>query len=183
MGWTAPFTAVTGNTFTAAQWNTHARDNLNHLLWQRNLSVADQSKTSDTALADATNLGFAVLANEEWHAEWTLFYTGTLGDLKLAITVPASATGIWGVHGLVDSAIASAADLQAGAVNAFGDANTKLLGDGNNSATYVMAVVRATVFVAGTAGTVQLRFAQQTSSATATTLRAGSCVIAHRLSQ
>ena len=29
MAWTAPFTAVTGNVFTAAQWNQYARDNLN----------------------------------------------------------------------------------------------------------------------------------------------------------
>lgn len=28
MAWSSPFTAVTGNVFTAAQWNTNARDNL-----------------------------------------------------------------------------------------------------------------------------------------------------------
>lgn len=28
MAWSAPFTAVTGNVFTAAQWNQYARDNL-----------------------------------------------------------------------------------------------------------------------------------------------------------
>lgn len=28
MAWTAPFTAVTGNVFTAAQWNQYGRDNL-----------------------------------------------------------------------------------------------------------------------------------------------------------
>ena len=28
MAWTAPMTAVAGNTLTAAQWNTHVRDNL-----------------------------------------------------------------------------------------------------------------------------------------------------------
>jgi len=29
MAWSSPFTAVSGNVFTAAQWNTNARDNLN----------------------------------------------------------------------------------------------------------------------------------------------------------
>lgn len=29
MAWSSPFTAVTGNVFTAAQWNEDARDNLN----------------------------------------------------------------------------------------------------------------------------------------------------------
>jgi len=29
MAWSAPFTAVTGNVWTAAQWNQYARDNLN----------------------------------------------------------------------------------------------------------------------------------------------------------
>lgn len=29
MTWTAPMTAVSGTVFTAAQWNTHVRDNLN----------------------------------------------------------------------------------------------------------------------------------------------------------
>lgn len=29
MAWSAPFTAVTGNVFTAAQWNQYGRDNLN----------------------------------------------------------------------------------------------------------------------------------------------------------
>jgi len=28
MAWSSPFTAVSGNVFTAAQWNTNARDNL-----------------------------------------------------------------------------------------------------------------------------------------------------------
>ena len=28
MAWSSPFTAVTGNVFTAAQWNQYARDNL-----------------------------------------------------------------------------------------------------------------------------------------------------------
>jgi hypothetical protein len=176
-------TAVTGNTFTAAQFNTHVRDNLNELRWDSNHSTGDQSKTTDTALSDATNLGLSVGANEEWQLEWSLYASGGGGDFKFAITVPASTTGYWGIHGLVTSATGSSSDLQAGGLNVFGDANTLAVGDAASSGTIILIIVKAVVFVSSTAGTVQLRFAQNSSVGTASSLRAGSNVIGHRLSQ
>jgi hypothetical protein len=59
MAWTAPFTAVTGNTILASQWNTSGRDNLN-AIWvytnQGDISYAT-SGTSLARLAIGANKG------------------------------------------------------------------------------------------------------------------------------
>jgi hypothetical protein len=48
MAWTAPFTAVAGSVFTAAQWNTFIRDNLAETMPARATSAGSWFAVSDT---------------------------------------------------------------------------------------------------------------------------------------
>ena len=180
MAWTDPNTAVAGQPFTAAEYNLYVRDNLNYLRVQRAFKTADESVTSSTALQSDDDLFLAVAANEEWFCDFTLFVEGsTSGDIKLALNIPTSATGVWGVHGLESTDVANPGSIDVAASVTLSDASTIAL---FTAATPTLVILRATVFVAGTAGTIQLRWAQNGSNPTPTTIRAGSNVIGHRLS-
>jgi hypothetical protein len=54
MAWTAPMTAIPGDVFTAAQFNTHVRDNLNYLKTQTDTNASDIS-TGNTNITNLTN--------------------------------------------------------------------------------------------------------------------------------
>jgi hypothetical protein len=82
MAWTTPMTAVANSVWTAAQWNTHVRDNLletmpgkattagrwfcstgSHAIAERvitNATVATSQTTTSTAYADLTTVGPSV---------------------------------------------------------------------------------------------------------------------------
>lgn len=54
MVWTAPMTAIPGDVFTAAQFNTHVRDNLNYLKTQTDTNASNIS-TGNTNITNLTN--------------------------------------------------------------------------------------------------------------------------------
>lgn len=143
-------------------------------------AAADQSLTTTTALTDATDLKFTIGANEEWSAEFVLDIGAALATtgIKVAVNAPVGAT------------INVMASLSP---NAFGAAN-----DGNKRTTTIATAIdftaagqvgvgnaglRVSLWVLNgtTAGTMQLQFAQSTSSGTALTLRKGSHVFASRI--
>lgn len=121
-------------------------------------ATADTSVVSSVTLVNATGLVAAVEADA--HYWWRLllhFDSGTTPDCKLAWTVPTGADGRWGVTG------------QSVAVTDYGDAATIFL-DGANS----IATLEGWLDTSSTAGNLQLRCAQNTSSGTALNIRAGS---------
>lgn len=58
MVWTAPMTAIPGDVFTAAQFNTHLRDNLNYLKTQ-----TDTNASSIVSLTSSVNTGATNITN------------------------------------------------------------------------------------------------------------------------
>jgi hypothetical protein len=175
MAWTAPKNWSAGETLTAANFNQQIRDNLlatpPHLIARK---TSDQSKTSDTTLANVTSMALTVAANEIWQVLFSVIYTAsTAGDLKLAFTFPAG--GANGVSAMwmsnVPSAVVLTIDTSGTGVGLQG------LGSG-----FTLACPIAVIYTnAGTAGDLQLQFAQQTSDGTATTIKANSTVWAMKL--
>jgi hypothetical protein len=177
MAWTNPKTWQTGfaNRATAADFNTHLRDNLLFLYRPPIRKTADQSVTSSTALVSDTHLLMAMAVSEVYEFEFIIFFTAaTAGDIKLALNVPAGATGSWGAIGPDTTTPTNYKSFQAAA---FGDATTVTFG-GNaaNEALFISGVV----IQSSTAGNLQLRWAQSTSSGTATTILTNSVLKAVR---
>ena|SRR3990167_483290 len=167
MAWTAPRTWVTGEVVTAAIMNAHVRDNLIEL-GPRVIKSADESVTSSTTLQNDDHLVLAVDVNSRYILILDILWVGaTAGDLKYAFTVPASAT-IFGFDS--EQAGGVAVDLT-GAI---------AVESGHGTAVQALRIV-AVADIAGTSGNVQFQFAQNTSDATATTVKQGSRLMAHKV--
>jgi hypothetical protein len=138
--------------------------------------TSTQSVTSSTTLVNDNALFVTVAANAVYRGELVLIYDGdTAGDLKAAWTVPASATiSTAFATGLSGSAAAATDDLVTGASNTpqFG-----ALGSGTNCAALYIFILTTS----GTSGTLQFQWAQNTSSATATRVFAGSHLVLQRI--
>lgn len=148
---------------------------------QRIRKTADESVTSSTVLQSDDALNPAIAASEVLAIEWTLFYDGDVaGDLKIAVNVPAGATGFLGVTGLDSGALSIIGSVNSGTTTDLTDTGTLVLGT-VGTGTYALATVKAYIANSTTPGTVTLRWAQNTSSLTATRIKAGSFLIAHRL--
>lgn len=126
------------------------------------------SITSSTTLTDDPDLQFTVPgAGTYLFNGWLNYNGGAIGtsDLKLTIAYTGTTSfNVWGVHG-----ISTAATNQLGAAgNAFGSSSAI----GTSGGAAFTAYVSGSAFVL-TAGTLKLQWAQNTSNATATTLRQG----------
>lgn len=128
--------------------------------------VSDQSVTSSTTLVNDTVITWPVDAFGQYIFDLYLAYTGsTTGNLSIGFGVPTGATMSWCADGL-DTGLAykNVANLTAVSVSAYGCASIS---------------AARTVHVSGflsvdvTAGTFVLKWAQNTSNATSTVMRAG----------
>jgi parallel beta-helix repeat protein len=140
--------------------------------------TSDQSVTSSTALVDDADLQFAVAAGEVWELSGTLFVDGSqAGDFGVRITTPASPTGYWRSTGPNGSASSTTATSILPTAQLFNTTPTVgMLGAG------VIVPVQITgLLVNTTAGTVKIQWAQGTSDATATIVKAGSYLRAKRV--
>ena len=140
--------------------------------------TADESVTSSTTLQDDDHLKFALAANEVWVFEAFLVIEGaTSGDFKFTFTVPASGAALFNALVLLEAAsdnqdLALATPTVAASVIVCG-----ALGAG----TKIGLHVRGTVVNAGNAGDLQLQWAQQGSSGTATKVLTNSWLTGHRV--
>jgi hypothetical protein len=156
----------------------HIRDNFlavgPHLIARK---ASDQSVTSSIALVDCTTMTLAVAANEVWQFVFNVIYTGaTTGDIRLAFTFPASgridANAVWaGAGGTVQMNEWSGTTTPTTAVQLNAPGTT----------THYFLPITGLFTNAGTAGNLQLQFAQGTSDATATTVFTHSTVWAVKL--
>lgn len=153
----------------------HASD-LNNNLPRIARCTATVSATSDTTLDNVTGMVLSLEANAVYALDAYIAYTaGETGDLKVAWTVPSGTTGHWAVWGLgVGATGSTVGDANGARPDGFGDANFLSVGGANTDGGRVACHPRGYVVVAGTAGNLQLRFAQNTSNGTATTVVAGS---------
>jgi len=172
MAWTNPKTWSVGETLTAANFNTHIRDNL-LMVPHWYIKTADQNVASSTALVDDTHLQFAIGANEAWyfqlHLAWTMNATGAW---KVAFNSPSGSAGWWGTPGKNNSPNISPF-VQYTAT--FVDGETT---NGNQIATTEYLGLMGYVLNSSSAGTFKLRWAQAASNATNTTLKRGSYMLA-----
>lgn len=141
--------------------------------------TAAESVTSSIAVQDDDHLTLAVAANEVWEIQLVLvFETGAAaGDAKTNVSIPAGASIKGMATGLTEPATGTS-NVQLLAVTSGGDEFVW----GTSPSFYSVVKYQATVVVGATAGNVKLRWAQGTSSATATVLSANSYLIARKVS-
>ena len=174
MAWTAPRTWTDGELVTKAIMDPHVRDNFlatgPHLIARK---TSDQAVTSSTVLVDCTSMVLPLLANEVWYYKFFIIYgAGTVGDMKLGWTFPAAG----------DLQMSGPAASDAGGTLAYYVFSTTTSPTtarsfiGNGTASYVTLPFEG-VFVNGAnAGNLTFQFAQNTSDATSTTVKAQSTV-------
>jgi len=120
------------------------------------------------------HLFFAVAASEIWVFDFTLFIVSAAApDIRIALDVPAGATLKWAIiHEMDNNEVATLS------VVTTGDDTSRIYGA---TASQTMIVVRGIIVNGGTAGNVQLRWAQGTSAGTGTTVKENSFLMAHKL--
>lgn len=140
---------------------------------------SDTARTSTTTLAADPHIVVPVSASATYlldgYIEFDGIFGGT-GDIKFDWTIPAGATLRWGPLGN-----ASGDTTQKYAANSAANSSVLTAGTYGTGGTRSAASPRGYVTVGGTAGNLQLRWAQNTSSATATTVYAGSWIRLQRI--
>jgi len=175
MAWTTPRTWTDGELVTKAIMDPHVRDNFNatwHLIARK---TADQSVTSSVVLVDDTHLQLTVLANEVWAFQLRLLMNAAAaGDFRWTYSFP---SGTVYEHWVGTNGAGTFIDV----------ANSHTVTDDNTqnmnglAAVNQMASIDGTYVVGGTGGTLKLRWCQQTSSGTATTLVTNSIMMGMKL--
>ena len=125
----------------------------------------DETKTTDTVLTDDTEIK-GQLSKKNHAYSFTLlvfFQSGTVPDLKYSIAIP-SGTAIMNTNVWQPDAVSDTTDATATTVQATGD---------NPAALQITGVI----ITGDTIGEVNFQWAQNTSSATATTIKAGTNLI------
>lgn len=135
---------------------------------------ADTPRSNTTTVAADPDLQFTVVSGGIYHIFGWVTATGaaiSAGDLKATVVGPTSSTGIWTMTGY----LTSGTTFNLNATRNLASTNAV----GVNGATFSSAFVFASV-TAGSAGSIQFQWAQNSSNATATTLKAGSWLLALR---
>lgn len=136
--------------------------------------TGDQTSTTayTTSYVNATGMSFAAEITSRYLAELFLYYNAPAArDIIVAWTVPTGATAQWGAAG-VESGAASGG---VGQMNGQSVAVTGVHAFAGSDSIDMFAAPVASFLIGGTAGTVQLKFAQFSAGGT-TTLRAGSAM-------
>lgn len=133
--------------------------------------TSDTTRTSTTTVADDPQLTFTAEANSTYFIQTWLIYSGSnAGDFKYSWTVPAGTSGIrWSLGESVGATDYASTTMrtsahQPGTDVAFGCHTTGLFNGALDTAVFTTS---------STAGPITLRFAQNSSSTDATTLRSG----------
>lgn len=131
---------------------------------------SDQTVTSSTTLVNDTQLKFAVAASETFIFQAWLYTFAADGtpDIKVTFTGPAGSTVFWSSSQVIFNAAAATTLTVVAAGAATGD----LFVDANFRAIQLYG----TILNGGTAGDLQFQFAQNTSSANGTSVKAGSSI-------
>ena len=135
---------------------------------------SDQSVTNSTTYVNATNLTFAVVANGYYVIEWFLRFTSSAGQVKTIGTFPAS-------DAILLSQVLSASSPSFPSNIGSGGFNVSQGFLGSSGADNLMTLGRGSLVVRSNGGNFNVQFAQSTSSANPTTLKAGSWIKYTRL--
>lgn len=181
MAWTAPSTWVAAAVVTAAQLNQQLRDNLLALVDRVQVvrATTDQSITSSAVLTNDTALSFAAVAGQTYEFDIALIFSSSSSaiDAKVGFSFPAGTLSFMAFA--MDPTVASG---QVGSglwvASSSATSGTTALSVGVASAD-TPVLVRGS-FQCTTTGTVQMMWAQNTSTATAMLRKTGSVLRAHR---
>lgn len=145
--------------------------------------ATDVTVNASTTFADITGLSQAVGAGQTWQFDAVLHVSSnTTADVKVQVTKPTGATFIGTARGPQTTA-SDDSSLHQAAINAanpsvsFGGIDTS----GTNTGTLTAIQFTFRAVVGGTAGNIKLQFAQNTSDASNTIVKAGSFVTAARV--
>ncbi|MFF1684600.1 hypothetical protein [Streptomyces sp. NPDC058254] len=133
--------------------------------------TADETVTNSITVQDDDQLTVAVAANSVYTVESFLIYDGdTTGDFRLTFTGPSGAAMDWTPNGASASQSAGTGSIKLERQPLGVESTLGASGAGAKA----VAMPRGLLSTGGTAGTLTLRWAQATSSATATTVFANS---------
>jgi hypothetical protein len=136
----------------------------------------DESVTSSTAVQDDDHLTLTVAADAVYALDTFLDVEGDVdGDFKLTFTGPSGATGSWTPDGISNGNANNIGQIKRGRVALGTDDSVGVTGDGT------IVTPRGQITTSSTAGSLTLRWAQNGSDETATTLKAGSWLRLHRM--
>ncbi|GAA3267780.1 hypothetical protein GCM10010493_49980 [Streptomyces lavendulae subsp. grasserius] len=145
-------------------------------LTQTVVKSVDESRTSTTTVADDGHLYASLEANSVYRFSSTLLFDGPeAADATITFTVPSGATGGWTpLAGTLGTTVPDGSAQLKVAARQYGSNSD--IGVMASSATLagIMAMPRGIITTSATAGLLRLRWAQQTSNASAVTLKAGS---------
>ena len=137
------------------------------------IKAADETVNNSATLQNDDDLVFAVAANEEWVIELLiLFGYDPSGDLKWKFSVPAGC----GIDGIYFDGLTGSGTLG----QFFVESDTEIFNAASGSSGQLF--IRALVRVGGTAGNVQLQWAQNSAHASNLTFKKASTLLARRIS-
>jgi len=180
MVWTEPPRDWTDGEFVIeTMMDTHVRDQFKATWHEIKKKASTQSVTSSTTLVDCTDMAITVAASEVWAFQFRVIHDGaSAGDLKTAFTFPASgdlqAMGI-GMN------TTDATALVVGRYSTTTSPTASVTYGCNAANDWQMLSVEGVFINSTTPGTLQFQFAQVTSNATATRVKANSQVLGMKL--
>jgi hypothetical protein len=133
---------------------------------------ADRTVTSSTTLTAATGLVAALDADTRYAL--TGYIAAEAGDLKVAFAAPTGTTGHWTLYAQDTAATGGTGSIVAKRATAFGTGTTQTAAGDNTGPGPMACLPRGYIVTDVTAGSLQVYFAQNSSSATSTILKAGS---------
>lgn len=184
MAWTAPRTWVSSEVVTAAQMNAHIRDNLNAINGFVR-KTADESVTSSTTLQNDDHLLYTIDATGTYLFDAWLFANSAAdnaGDIKYGFSFP-TGTVIFGGVGLVDTVTtgSSGSDQAIAFTTPTSGSSAISYATSNLSAGFATMVYVHGILIATATGTLRLVWAQNSSNASATTLKSGSHMLVRQV--
>ena len=144
--------------------------------------TGDESVTSSAVLQDDNHLAVAVVATGIYVVELVGYCqsaANAAGDIAFGFGFPSGAMDLGGLGPHNSLASGSQSDVESFARLAQASVTATLPYGCSTSVT--TAFIRALLAVGVTGGTLQLKWAQQASNASATTLKAGSHLVIHRI--
>lgn len=135
--------------------------------------------TASTTFQDDDELALPGEANGVYEFDLFLLHSaGTTGKIKVRFTAPSGASVNWGVHG-AQNAQTSSTSVEITSMPSRLLSDSQELGGGNLAGT--TAFIKGVLTMGGTAGNLVLQWAQITSDAAATQVRAGSTLRMKRI--
>ena len=152
---------------------------LESMIYDEVAKSTTESVTNSTTYQDDNELFLPAVANATYRFDLLLLHSSSnAGRFKMQLTAPAGSTVAWGVIGVASSVTSS---------NPVTDVSmpsrtlTDILGLGGGNLTGTTALVHGVLTTSSTAGNLMLQWAQNTSDAGATQVRAGSSLRMKRI--